>query len=633
MTAEPAAPDASAIYLYRDEVADDHLHMHSVYVRLKVLTEAGKRYADVEIPYERRNFTIAAVSGRTIHSDGTIIPFAGKPYDKMLVKTATLRYQAKVFSMPAVEVGSILEYQYQLRYDDNLLLPPTWYIQTELYLRKAKYRYVPASQFFNTVITTGRGQTASSLIWCPILPKGVEVKHVVPPSSGAMGQLSDHYDLEISNVPAEPNEEYAPPFHSLTYRVHFLYSPYDNATEFWAKEGKYWSSQANKFIGPGPAVTALVNKVISPGDSPDVKLQKLYAMVMSYENTDFTRHRTSAEEKAAGLRETKSTEDIVGRQRGSSEELTMLFIAMARAAGMKAYFMQATSREDEIFNANLLSLSQLDSPIAIVNVAGKDQFFDAGERYCAFGHLRWEHTQIQGLRQTDGGTAIAQTPAENYNDSKTVRVAKLTMTDNGDVEGTVQIGYTGDPALQWRQRALRQDEAEVEKEMEDTMRNMLPGGLTVKLEKIWALTEPSKQVVATFHVQGPLANATSKRLFVPVEIFEVNERPMFTQPKRETPVYFHYGYQNIDQVSLTYPASLELESAPKQDEVKMQSFAMLREGSETKGNTLTLTRNFAMASIVFPPNEYEELRAFYGKVSHKDQEQVVLKATGHAAGN
>ena len=607
--------------------------MHSVYVRLKILTEEGKKYADVEIPYERRSFSIAAVSGRTIHSDGSVLPFTGKPYDKMLVKTATLRYQAKVFSMPDVQVGSILEYKYQLRYEDNMLLPPTWYIQTELYLRKASYRYVPASHESNMIITTGRGQTASSLIWYPILPKGAEVKHVVPPSAGVMGQIMDHYDLEVNNVPAEPNEEFAPPLHSLSYRVYFLYSPYDNAAEFWTKEGKYWSSQANKFIGPGATVRGVVNNVVSPGDTPELKLQKLYAMVMSYENTDFTRQRSTEEEKAAGLREVKTTEDVVARKRGSSEELTMLFIAMARAAGMKAYFMQATSREDEVFNANLLSMSQLNSPIAIVSVGGKDQFFDPGERYCAYGHLRWDHTSVNGLRQTDGGTAIVNTPDSPYLDSKTVRVAKLTLDETGAASGIIQVGYTGDPALSWRQLALRRDQADVEKDMEESMRHMLPGGLTVKLDKVLYLDDPAKQLIANFHVDGSLANVTSKRLFVPFEIFEANEAPRFTQAKRETPVYFHFGYQNIDQVTLTYPASVELESAPKDDDIKMQSLAMLREGSQTKGNMVILTRNFAMASVVFPTQEYDELRTFYSKVNHKDQEQLVLKVAAHASGN
>ena len=114
MTAEPAAPGAAAIYLLRDERADDKLHVHITYVRLKVLTEKGKEYADQEISYEGAQFKIFGVEGRTIHSDGTVIPFSGKPYQKVLEKAGKEKYKATVFTLPDVQVGSILEYRYVL---------------------------------------------------------------------------------------------------------------------------------------------------------------------------------------------------------------------------------------------------------------------------------------------------------------------------------------------------------------------------------------------------------------------------------------------------------------------------------------------------------------------------------------
>jgi hypothetical protein len=42
MTADPAAPDAPAVYLFREEVVDDKLHYHRLYARIKILNEKGK---------------------------------------------------------------------------------------------------------------------------------------------------------------------------------------------------------------------------------------------------------------------------------------------------------------------------------------------------------------------------------------------------------------------------------------------------------------------------------------------------------------------------------------------------------------------------------------------------------------
>jgi hypothetical protein len=87
MTSQAGAPNASAVILFHEEIADDNLRMHSEYVRIKVLSEAGKSQADVEIPFIGRVYTITDAAGRTIHSDGTVIPFTGKPYEKTIVKS------------------------------------------------------------------------------------------------------------------------------------------------------------------------------------------------------------------------------------------------------------------------------------------------------------------------------------------------------------------------------------------------------------------------------------------------------------------------------------------------------------------------------------------------------------------
>jgi hypothetical protein len=100
MTSDPAAPDAAAVYLFREETVDDKVHYHRLYARIKILTEKGKEeYSDIEIPYEAGMSNIRDVEGRTIHPDGTVVPFTGKPYDKELVKAGDIKINAKVFSM------------------------------------------------------------------------------------------------------------------------------------------------------------------------------------------------------------------------------------------------------------------------------------------------------------------------------------------------------------------------------------------------------------------------------------------------------------------------------------------------------------------------------------------------------
>src|ERR1700761_3588968 len=117
MTEEPKAPGAAAIFLYREETVDDNLHYHSFYERVKVLTEKGKELATVSVPYPKGKFQITDIKARTIHSDGTVIPVDVKPSDLLMSlnsRNSGVRLNKMVFTLPSVEVGSILEYRWEL---------------------------------------------------------------------------------------------------------------------------------------------------------------------------------------------------------------------------------------------------------------------------------------------------------------------------------------------------------------------------------------------------------------------------------------------------------------------------------------------------------------------------------------
>ncbi len=293
-----------------------------------------------------------------------------------------------------------------------------------------------------------------------------------------------------------------PPISSLSYRVLFYYTPYRTVQDFWKNEGKDWSKMHDKFIGPGPSVKAAVQSLTSPSDTQDQKLRKFYAAVMQLENTDFTREHSNSEEKAEGFKPIRSTDDVWDRKRGSSDQLSDLFVAMARAAGMKAYVMAVTNRDRNVFLQSYFNLSQLDDDLAIVNVDGKDKFFDPGSRFSAYGHLAWKHTRASGLRQTDGGTAFANAPGELYSTSGVQRIADLTLDSHGVATGTVRMVYTGAPALRWRQRSLTGDATSLEHDLRTSVEELLPAGMDVKVTSIEKLADYEAAAARQSHRQG-----------------------------------------------------------------------------------------------------------------------------------
>jgi hypothetical protein len=147
MAIEPKAPGAPAIILFRRVDRDDKEAHQDEYVRIKILTDEGRKYADVEIPYWKGSLKITNFHARTIKPDGSITNFEGKPFDKTIVKARGVKILAKTFAMPEVSTGSIIEYGYRLQFDSEYVFDSHWIVSDELFTAHATFS-LRASPFF-----------------------------------------------------------------------------------------------------------------------------------------------------------------------------------------------------------------------------------------------------------------------------------------------------------------------------------------------------------------------------------------------------------------------------------------------------------------------------------------------------
>jgi hypothetical protein len=613
MTAEPAAPGASAIFLYREEEADDKIHIHTTYVRLKILTEKGKQYADQEINYESGQFKITGVEGRTIHSDGTVIPFTGKPYQKLVEKNSKEKYKATVFTLPDVQVGSIIEYRYTLAYESNLVVSPRWYLQGPLYTRKAHFYFLPTEH----ALQDGHGGVVQGhLAYAADLPSGASI--VYAPSTRS-------YTLDVQNIPAYPEEEFMPPMHNYTYRALFYYTIARTPDEYWATEGKYWSKNVDRFIDSGKLST-IANTIISPSDTAVEKLQKIYGAVMTVENTNFTREHSGAENKVLGVK-INTAADIWAQKRGDRDEITRLFVGLARAAGFKAYAAYVTNRDYNLFVPNYLDMGQLDDEIAIVEVEGKETFFDPGERYAEFGTLHWKHAATQGIRQIDKGTGVFLTPSPVYKSTTEIRLANLEIKPDGKVSGNIRIALTGTNALRWREFALSNGEDALKQQFTQTVQAQMPAGIEVKIDHFLGLTDWNVNLLAMLNVTGSMGTSTAKRVFLPATFFESTGHPLFALDKRTEPIDLNYPYVVQDTVEIKLPAAFDIESLPKDTEFADPQNTFYRAKFTRAPGSLKSQRALVVANVIYKADEYPQLKDFYQKVNAKDKEPAVLQFT------
>jgi hypothetical protein len=627
MTDDPKAPGAAAVYLNWEEVANDPIHFQSVYVRIKVLQEKGKELATVHLPYWHGNFKIADIKARTIHSDGTVIPLAGKPEDLLLSKTSSgngeqMQINSKVFTLPSVEVGSILEYRYDLRYDDDHVSSPTWEIQRPYFVHHARYTFTPFKAFLpggtSMGLTDAHGNSVNTLIWYKVLPAGVDMK----------ADVAGVFHLEVTDIPAAPDEEFMPPLDGMLYQVKFYYKSSRDSAQYWIDEAKRWSKEVDHFAEPSKTIKEAVAGIIAPGDSDLDKAKKLYKAVQALDNTDYSRKKTDAELKQLKLKVARHAEDTWAQKSGSSQDIALLYLAMLRAAGLNANDMKVVDRSERVFAMGLLDFDQLDDDIVVLNIAGKDISLDPGEKMCPFQTVRWTHSGTAGIVQGDHVRSLAITPEQTYTSNKLTRNGDLTIDEHGAVTGQLTFVMLGQEALAWRQLALRNDQDELKKQFDRSLESAVPDGIEAHIDHFLGLDDPDANLIAIVKVHGNLGAATSKRLLVPGFFFQTRgSHPFVNQEKRIEPVDMHYGDTVTDQIVYHLPANMSVEGAPQDTKVPWQGHAVFATKTAAAPNQITIARIFARGFSSVKPEEYQDLRGFYQKVAAADQAQLVLTKT------
>ena len=631
MTSDPKAPDADAVYLDYSHETEDELHVQTVYARIKVLTEKGKEYATVLLEYPHEFMRVDEIKARTIHADGTVIPLEGKPDDLLLNKTIThtgsLTENMKVFNLPGVEVGSILEYRYKLRLPANSYYPPSWQVQKRLYVHHAHYFFSPFKAFLknqNAGVST-EGFLVNGADWNGGPLDSLALNYVLPGSTRVQTDTQGRYSLDINDVPAEPKEEWMPPISSYLYKVEFYYASAKSMKDYWGISGRNWSARVNSFADHHNSIKGIAASLVAPSDTDTVKAQKLYSAVQGLDNTEFSRGRTESELKMLGIKPAKHAEETWQQKSGSPQDLAMLYLALLHAVNIPAYDMKIVNRRSGIFSSGYMEFYQLTDDVVIATLGGKDVVLDPGSKACPFGQLDWRHSAAGGVRQADGGTALMATPQQAYKDNSVTRSVDMTLDEDGNAHGTFNQVMAGQESLHWRQVAIENDEDELKKRFDEELRHMVPSGITAHVDHFIGLESSDSPLIARVYYSGNYATATAKRLVLPAYFFGSRvSHPFVSAEKRQTLVDLHYAELSQDEITIHIPAGYKLEGAPANADNTWQGHAQFLLHVKSDDQNLTIARGLLRGFTFVKAEEYQELHNFYQKVQAADQAQITL---------
>jgi hypothetical protein len=625
MTSEPQAPGAPAIILFRQVDRDDsgHTAHEDNYLRIKILTEEGRKYADVEIPFfKEQGNDVVNIKARTIRPNGTIANFEGKAFEKAIAKAQGLKYMAKTFTLPDVQVGSIIEYYYTMDLSEHYVYDSHWILSDELFTKHAKFSLKPYTSPYSTL--------------------GVQWSwHLLPAGSSQPKEGPDRIvRLEVNNIPAFHTEDYMPPANELKSRVDFTYSDETfekDPTKFWAKRGKKLNGELESFLGKRQALEQAVAQMVSADDTPDAKLHKIYARVQQLRNTSYEVRKTEQEQKRDKEKPAANAEELWKRGYGDGQRLTWLFLALVRAAGFEAYGVMVSDRRNYFFNPDLMDPRKLDANVVLVKVGGKDLYFDPGAAFTPFGMLEWQETGVAGLRLDKDGGAWVKTEVPQSSASRIERRANLTLSSaTGDLEGKLTLTFTGLEAMQRRVEERLQDEAARKKFLEEQVKEYIPAAIEAELKNQPDWSGSSTPLVAEYDLKIPgWAAAAGRRALLPMGIFGATEKHVFDHTERTHPIYFEFPFEKVDDVTIALPPGWQVSSLPPEESQGSDTASAVTYTLKVTSDkqTLHLTRKVRVDMVLLPVKYYPTLRDFFQTVRKGDEQQIVLQPGGANASN
>jgi hypothetical protein len=614
---EPAAPKASAIYLYRQVDRSDVAHWERVYVRIKVLTEEGRSLGNVAIEFDKEREAVHGIEARTIRPDGSVIKFDGSVYEKPLLEGRGVRVTTKTFSLPDVQPGCIIEYRYERLLGINTVSSSEWIVSANLYTKLAKFSLVPYRGFVLRT-TTPAGLPAGSV--GPTFQNGI-------------------YTLVTRDVPAFVTEELMPPEDDLKSRVDFVYledSTIDkDAATFWTRWAKKRTADLQRYMDQSRAMQAAVASIVSPGDAPEQKLRKIYARVLKIRNLTYERRKSAQEAERESAKDNENVADVWKHGYADRAQITCLFVALARAAGFESDPIALATRNRFFFNEELRNPSQLNARIAVVRLGTQEIFLAPGTPFTAFGMLPWYETAVRGRRLGQSGGGWITTPVPPATESRLERKGELRLTPEGGLEGTVTFTFNGLYALALRLEERNEDDTERRRRLVAGVKADMNGGSEVSLTNSPDWTDGDVPLVAIFDVTLPgRARTVGKNALVPLDPFAGASRHVFEHIARMYPVYFHYPHRLEDDVTIELPPGWTVKSLPSPGSTDIR-IAACQWTPESTASTLHLKRDFSIDTLMVDVKYYGQLQDFYQTVRRSAEEEAIVNipagALAHAA--
>jgi hypothetical protein len=594
-----------------DEYSGQTYSIQDHYVRLKIFTRRGAdTQGRVEIPFQWWQY-VSDVRGRTIKADGTILELrSADVFERSLRRSGHHQSTVKAFSLPGVEAGAIVEYQWRVR-GNGVFTDIRYPLQYDVPVRELRYFIKPLVRDWMPQMSVKAFHTE--------LPRW-DVTH------------DGFHTITLKNVPAFRPEPQMPPESEVRpWMLVYYDAPGGKAEKFWRDYAKELFDWYKASLAPGAEVQARTREVLGDATDPAQKLGRLYDYcrreIRRTAEYDVPLHE---EQHEIEKKEHQSDARTLERKTGSNLDINVLFGSMAAAAGFQARVAAVADREDDFLDEGFLNDHSLTDHLIAVRDGERWRFFDPGSARVPPGMLSWKNEGLKLLVGDPTTSGFIESPLSPPDKSAQRRTGRFLVAEDGMLEGDVQIEQTGHVAADTRDEYEELGDAQRLERLQSDVTQAMPGAEVSKL-RIENVTDLDKPLLLAYHVRiAAYAQRAGKRLIFQPALFERSAPALFAATERRHPVYFHYPWSEEDTLRFEMPPGYELDNPQTPAPVSGGAAADYRVKLKLARNpyTLIFERTFSLGgdgALFYGKEAYPVLKQLFDLIGQGDRFQVAVK--------
>ncbi len=598
----PEAPDAGAMVVLDEgsmEVFGGGELGFSVFDRhriVKIFNPRGHRYANVMIPYGASSL-VSDLEARTITPSGQSVELQAQDiYDVSLYPNFVFfsDQRARIFTLPAIEDGSIIEYRYRIRIQ-NRGLWHGWNFQDEVPVNLSRFTLVKPGEWDILFRTYGRDvqPTVTSA------PAGFKSRHV----------------WETSDVPPLNPEFGMPPTQEVLARL--ALSPVGFAT--WIDVSTWYHEIAAPRMKGGSLVRALADSLTRGHDTPAEKLKVVFEWVRDHV-------RYIAVEIGVGGYQPHDAEDVVAKRYGDCKDMVVVLCALARHADIRVLPVLISTHQNGRPDTTLPSPLQFNHLIAFApDVVPGGIWMDATEKACRFSTLPWyDQGRSVVCASPRGDPAALVTPLDSTGSNSLQVRWTATLDEHGAATVAGANRLTGAVATELRHEFRSANHAGRREWLENYLSRRTPVAMvdTFTMAGIEPKTD-SLMVSYLFRSAAFATRRASTMILRPGDIVGSSLSDYFRAASRTHPVRFRFGSRSDLQLTLHIPDGWTSVVPEGQDSLH-SDFGTWHTRWRTRGNVLEYTSGYSISGADIPPPRYPAFRQFLDSARVRDQQELVL---------